>query len=353
LPDLGDVPRHRRPVGQRTWAAAAVGRSLKSKRQVCYSRPGGVAVAAAVVVDGLVRDYGQLRAVDGLSFSIGQGEIFALLGPNGAGKTTTVEILEGHRQRTSGTVSVLGHDPGTAGRDFREQIGIVLQEAGFDDDFTPRELVSLYRRMYPRRLGVDDVLELVGLEDKRDARVKTLSGGQRRRLDLALGLVGDPDLLFLDEPTTGFDPSARRKAWELVENLRGLGKTVLLTTHYMDEAEHLADRVAVIVHGRLVAIGTPDELGAGQSSSTISFRLPEEVDATALPKLDGGLIREGADWQLRTTHPTRSLRELTTWALDHDVELLSLSVGRPSLEDTYLELVGAQDRDAAVEGPRP
>ncbi|NJD27361.1 MAG: ABC transporter ATP-binding protein [Chloroflexi bacterium] len=304
----------------------------------------------AVEVGNLCKDYDGLRAVDGLSFTIEAGEIFALLGPNGAGKTTTVEILEGHRHRTSGTVSVLGLDPQTAGRDFRERIGIVLQEAGFEEDFTPRELVSLHRRMYPRRLGVDDVLELVGLEDKRDARVKTLSGGQRRRLDLALGLVGDPELLFLDEPTTGFDPSARRKAWELVDALRGLGKTVLLTTHYMDEAEHLADRVAVIVKGRLVAIGTPDQISAGREvRSVISFRAPGGLGLEDLPALDGGVTQSGTDWQFETAHPTRSLHELTRWAVDQAVELESLSVGRPSLEDAYLALVGAEAREPVGE----
>jgi ABC-2 type transport system ATP-binding protein len=306
-------------------------------------------MVAAVVVEGLCKEYGSLRAVDGLSFTIEEGEILALLGPNGAGKTTTVEILEGHRDRTSGTVSVLGFDPQTAGREFRERIGIVLQEAGFDEDFTPRELVSLHRRMYPRRLGVDDVIELVGLEDKRDARVKTLSGGQRRRLDLALGLVGDPELLFLDEPTTGFDPSARRKAWELVENLRGLGKTVLLTTHYMDEAEHLADRVAIVVKGRLVAMGTPDEIGRGRSAaSVISFRLPEDVPVAALPALDGSFTRNGSNVELQTTHPTRSLHDLTAWAIEQSVELPSISVGRPSLEDAYLALVGEEGRADTV-----
>jgi ABC-2 type transport system ATP-binding protein len=304
---------------------------------------------AAVVVEALCKDYGSLRAVDGLSLTIEEGEIVALLGPNGAGKTTTVEILEGHRERTSGSVSVLGHDPQTAGREFRERIGIVLQEAGLDEDFTPRELVSLHRRMYPRRLGVDDVLELVGLEEKRDARVKTLSGGQRRRLDLALGLVGDPELLFLDEPTTGFDPSARRKAWELVDNLRGLGKTVLLTTHYMDEAEHLADRLAVIVRGRLVALGTPEELGAaGGETSTVSFRLPAGLSPADLPALDGQIVQNGMEWQLETAHPTESLHELTSWAIAHSIEVPSLSVGRPSLEDTYLGLVAAHDREAGV-----
>jgi ABC-2 type transport system ATP-binding protein len=297
---------------------------------------------SAVVVDALCKDYGGMRAVDGLSFSIEAGEIVALLGPNGAGKTTTVEILEGHRNRTSGSVSVLGHDPQTAGREFREQIGIVLQEAGLDEDFTPRELVSLYGRMYPRRLDVDDVINLVGLEEKRDARVKTLSGGQRRRLDLALGLVGDPELLFLDEPTTGFDPTARRKAWELVDNLRALGKTVLLTTHYLDEAEHLADRVAVIVKGRLVAFGTPEQLGAGDGGTAmVSFRLPPEIRPEELPHLDGALRQNGLDWELETRDSTRSLHELTTWAIERNVEMPALSVGRPSLEDAYLALVAA------------
>ncbi len=303
----------------------------------------------AVVVEHLRKDYGALHAVDDLSFTIAEGEILALLGPNGAGKTTTVEILEGHRDRTSGTVTVLGYDPGTAGREYRERIGIVLQEAGFDEDFTPRELITLHRRMYPRRLGVEDVIQLTGLEDKANARVKTLSGGQRRRLDLALGLIGDPDLLFLDEPTTGFDPGARRKAWELVENLRGLGKTVLLTTHYMDEAEHLADRVAVIVRGGLVAIGTPDEIsGDGTSTSTVTFRLPDDVDASDLPSLDGTLSREGAEFELQTASPTRSLEELTSWAVGRHIEIPALSIGRPSLEDTYLALVAAHDASGAV-----
>jgi ABC-type multidrug transport system ATPase subunit len=303
----------------------------------------------AVTVRELRKDYDGNHAVNGISFDIREGEIFALLGPNGAGKTTTVEILEGHRSRTSGEVSVLGHDPATAGRGLRERIGIVLQEAGFDEDFTPRELVTLYRRMYPRRLAVDDVLELVGLADKRDAAVKTLSGGQRRRLDLALGLVGDPDLLFLDEPTTGFDPTARRRAWELVDTLRDLGKTVLLTTHYMDEAEHLADRLAVVVKGKIVAIGTPDELeGATPARSVISFRLPEGVAADDLPHLDGGLEQDGVDWRFESTEPTRSLHELTGWALAHDVDVPSLSVHRPSLEDTYLALVAAHDPGAVA-----
>lgn len=297
---------------------------------------------SAIEVRDLHRHYGETRAVDGLSFLVDTGEVFALLGPNGAGKTTTVEILEGHRRRTSGQVQVLGFDPETGGRDYRERIGIVLQEAGFDEDFSPRELVGLYRGMYPRRLPVDEVIDLVGLGDKADAKVKTLSGGQRRRLDLALGLVGDPELLFLDEPTTGFDPSARRKAWELVESLRAMGKTVLLTTHNMDEAEHLADRVGVVVAGRLVALGTPAELGgAARSSSTITFRLPDGLAVSEVPDLGAVPRPQGEDWQLRTADPTLVLERLIGWARYRDVDLAGLTVARPSLEDVYLELVEA------------
>ena len=305
-----------------------------------FAIDGEVAVVNAIEVRDLHKHYGETHAVDGLSFRVEPGEVFALVGPNGAGKTTTVEILEGHRRRTSGHVEVLGFDPETGGRNFRERIGIVLQEAGVDEDFTPRELVRLYRGMYPRQLPVDGVIDLVGLADKADAKVKTLSGGQRRRLDLALGLVGDPELLFLDEPTTGFDPSARRRAWDLVENLRGLGKTVLLTTHYMDEAEHLADRVGVVVAGRLVALGTPAEIGGeARSSSTIAFRLPPGVVVSEVPDLGAELRPEGEDWQLRTAEPTMALERLLDWARLRDVALAGLTVERPSLEDVYLELI--------------
>ncbi|MCF6506639.1 ABC transporter ATP-binding protein [Blastococcus sp. MG754426] len=304
----------------------------------------------AVEVAGLRKRYGDLVAVDDLSFRIEQGEVFALLGPNGAGKTTTVEILEGHRRRDAGDVRVLGYDPQTGGREFRERIGIVLQEAGFDEDFSVRELVRLHRGLYPRRLGVDEVIDQVGLTDKRDARVKTLSGGQRRRLDLALGLVGDPELLFLDEPTTGFDPSARRRAWELVEGLRALGTTVLLTTHYMDEAEHLADRVGIVVRGRLVALGTPAELAAGQQDAVVSFRLPAGVAAADLPPLDGVPVADGLGWELTTPRPTATLHALTGWALERGLQVPALSVRRPSLEDVYLRLTGepADDGGAAT-----
>ncbi|MFP3712611.1 ATP-binding cassette domain-containing protein [Puerhibacterium sp. TATVAM-FAB25] len=301
----------------------------------------------AVTVEGLRKTYGDVVAVDDLSFAIEHGEVFALLGPNGAGKTTTVEILEGHRRRTAGRVAVLGHDPQARSRDLRERIGIVLQDAGFDEDFTVAELVRLHRSLYPRRLGAAAVIEQVGLAEKADARVKTLSGGQRRRLDLALGLVGDPDLLFLDEPTTGFDPSARRRAWVLVEGLRAMGKTALLTTHYLDEAEHLADRVAVLVHGRLVALGTPAELAARHRSAVVSFRLPDGAEAADLPTLDGTLTPEGAGWQLQTAQPTTVLHALTGWALARDLELPALTVRRPTLEDVYLALIG--DEAAAEE----
>jgi ABC-2 type transport system ATP-binding protein len=304
---------------------------------------------AVVEVSELRKVYGDNAAVDGVSFSIEEGEVFALLGPNGAGKTTAVEILEGHRTRTSGDVRVLGFDPETGGRSFREQIGIVLQDAGLDEDFTITEIVGLYQGLYPRSFEVDAIIEQVGLTDKRDARVKTLSGGQRRRLDLALGLIGDPSLLFLDEPTTGFDPSARRRAWELIEGLRSLGTTVLLTTHYMEEAEHLADRVAIIVQGRLIALGTPAELGAGRQDAAVTFRLPPGVGLADLPVFDEKPVAEGVEWQLTTAQPTAVLHTLTGWALRRDVEMPALTVRRPSLEDVYLELVSGQMAPEAVE----
>ena len=296
---------------------------------------------SAIVVRDLRKDYGDLAAVDGLSFEVADGEVFCVLGPNGAGKTTTVEILEGHRDRSGGEVEVLGFDPGTGGRAFRERIGIVLQEAGVDDEFTVRELVSLYRGMYPRRRDVDELIEMVGLVEKADARVRTLSGGQRRRLDLALGLVGDPDLLFLDEPTTGFDPSARRRAWELVDGLRGLGKTILLTTHYLDEAQHLADRLAVIARGRLIAMGTPEELGEAEGErALVSFRLPVGVSVADLPALGEDLNADGPQVTVHTATPTHTLARLTAWAADRGLELGSLRLDRPTLEDVYLRLIG-------------
>jgi len=293
-----------------------------------------------VVVEGLRKSYGAVAAVDGLDLTIEAGEVIAMLGPNGAGKTTTVEILEGYRKPDAGTVSVLGMDPQTGGRAFRERIGVVLQEAGFEEQFSPRELIRLHAGYYPHPRAVDDVISLVGLEEKADARVRTLSGGQRRRLDLALGIVGDPEMLFLDEPTTGFDPSARRKAWDLVDRLRDLGATILLTTHYLDEAEHLADRVVVIDHGRIVAQGTPEQLTASAGLATvISFRLPENVSAGDLPSIGEDLRLAGNVVEVRTQSATTDVNTLAAWAVGRGVELESLTLARPSLEDVYLDLV--------------
>ncbi len=293
-------------------------------------------------VEGLRRDYGSVQAVADVSFTVRDGEVFALLGPNGAGKSTTVEILEGHRERTAGTVDVLGHDPATGGSAYRERIGVVLQEAGFDEEFRVVELVEMYAALYRRHRDVDEVISLVGLSEKRDARTKTLSGGQRRRLDLALGLVGDPELLFLDEPTTGFDPSARRHAWELVASLRDLGTTILLTTHYMEEAERLADRVAVLVAGRIVAEGTPTDLMARDDTAVIDFRLPPGVTVDRLPPLSASPSRSGDEVVLETTDAVSDLWALTEWARTSGFELDGLTLTRPSLEDVYLQLTGGE-----------
>lgn len=298
----------------------------------------------AIVVEGLRKAYGETQAVDGVTLQVTHGEVVALLGPNGAGKTTCVEILEGYRRRDAGRVEVLGVDPERGGRAFRERIGVVLQEAGFEDQFSVLELVRLHAGYYPRPRPVDAVIEVVGLADKRHARVKTLSGGQRRRLDLALGIIGDPELLFLDEPTTGFDPAARRKAWELIDRLRDLGTTILLTTHYMDEAEHLADRLIVIDHGRVVAEGTAEQLAARSGARTVvSFRLPNAIVDTRLPDLAGTVRAAGATTEVVTTEPTRDLRSLTSWALDHGIALDGLALTRPGLEDVYLDLIEASD----------
>jgi ABC-2 type transport system ATP-binding protein len=308
-------------------------------------------VDAAIEVDGLVKAYGPLRAVDGISFRVAPGEVFAILGPNGAGKTTTVEILEGHRRADAGRVRVLGMDPAADGRAYRERIGIVLQSGAIERELTPLEALRSWRLAYPAPREPEEVLALVGLWDKREARIGTLSGGQQRRLDLALGLIGDPELVFLDEPTTGFDPAARREAWRLVERLADLGKTVLLTTHYLDEAQHLADRVAVIVRGRLVAIGEPSEIGAERTRMTrIGFGLPRGTGVPDLPvevrarasASDGRVVIE-------TRHPTEMVNVVTGWALARGLELHELSVTRPSLEDVYLEIVAERDdegRDA-------
>jgi ABC-2 type transport system ATP-binding protein len=295
---------------------------------------------AAVVVRDLHKNYGGVEAVAGVDLTIQRGEVFALLGPNGAGKTTTVEILEGYRRRTAGEVSVLGVDPESGDRALRERIGIVSQESGASLELTVAETIELYSAAYPRRLPVGEVVELVGLEDRPDARVRTLSGGQRRRLDLALAVAGDPDLLFLDEPTTGFDPSARRRSWSLVDNLRALGKTILLTTHYMDEAQNLADRVAVIARGRIVAEGPPGMLaGRANGAARVRFRLPAGVSPEVLPlPADAEVAVEHGLVSFRTDTPTRTLTPLMNWANGRCEELEELTVTRPSLEDVYLEL---------------
>ena len=277
-------------------------------------------VQTAIEVTGVRRAYGAVQALDGVDLSVRQGELLALLGPNGAGKTTLVEILEGHRRADAGEVRVLGHDPAERERAFLERIGIVLQEEGLDPNLNVGEAVALYSAAYPHPRPVDEVLELVGLAGRAGDRAATLSGGQRRRLDLALGIAGDPEVLFLDEPTTGFDPSARRQAWELIGRLRELGKTILLTTHYMEEAQVLADRVVVLAGGRVIADGDPDSLSEGGAESIVSYRL------------DGRHVR----YSTRT--PTADLAPLLCRAAERGEELEGLTVTRPSLEDVYLEL---------------
>ena len=277
-------------------------------------------MSTAVTVSELRKSYGEVEAVRGISFEIASGEIFGLLGPNGAGKTTTVEILEGYRERDAGSVTVLGADPARAGDSWREQIGVVLQSSAMYQTLSVAESLALFAGYFERPRDVAEVVQLIGLEEKRDAHVRTLSGGQRRRLDLGLALVGDPDLLFLDEPTTGFDPQARRRAWESISSLRSLGKTILLTTHYLDEAERLCDRVAVLRDGRIAAMGRPGELTGALPPTEIRYR------------------QNGRDVVLRTEEPTRLLNELTQKALAEGRELEALEVRRPSLEEVYLSL---------------
>ena len=278
---------------------------------------------AAIRVSDLHKRYGAHEAVRGISFEVPYGEVFCLLGPNGAGKTTTVEVLEGYRERSAGDVRVLGHDPARREREFRERIGVVLQSSESWATLTVAETLRVYAGYYERARNVDEVIALVGLEEKRNARVKTLSGGQKRRLDLAIALIGDPDLVFMDEPTTGFDPQARRNAWEMIRGLRSLGKTVLLTTHYLDEAQQLADRVAVIRDGLIVREGTPEEL-VSLSDTAIRYREDGELKV------------------INTAEPTRVLHELTAAAVARGRELEELEVRRASLEDVYLELLSEE-----------
>jgi ABC-2 type transport system ATP-binding protein len=280
---------------------------------------------SAILVRDLRKSYGTHEALRGISFEIAEGEVFGLLGPNGAGKTTTVEILEGYRRRDQGEVAVLGHDPERAGRGFRERIGVVLQQSQLWPTLTVAETHRMFAGYYQHPRDIEEVIAVVGLESKRDARVKTLSGGQKRRLDLGVALVGDPDLVFLDEPTTGFDPAARRAAWEMIRSLRSLGKTILLTTHYLDEAEQLADRVAVLLDGRIVREGTPAELTGGASETEIRYR------------------QNGREFVVRTMEPTRLLHELTAKALADGHELEGLEVRRPTLEDVYLLITAGHD----------
>jgi ABC-2 type transport system ATP-binding protein len=304
---------------------------------------------AVISVEGLRKSYGELEAVRGIDLEVAAGEIFAFLGPNGAGKTTTVEILEGYRSRSAGRVRVLGVDPQNADRNWRQRVGFVLQESRPVAELTPREAVEQYAGYYAHPREVDETVSLVGLEEKADVRTSKLSGGQQRRLDVALALVGDPELLFLDEPTTGFDPSARRQAWDVIVGLRKLGKTIFLTTHYMDEAQTLADRVAIISAGRIVAAGSPESLGGrGVPQTEIRFRLPDGTGAADLPvaeaRVEAGMVT------LNVADPVPALRELTTWAGQRGVGLPGLTVGAPSLEDVYLELTEGGGTDGAGEG---
>jgi ABC-2 type transport system ATP-binding protein len=294
-----------------------------------------------IEVEGLRKSYGDFEAVRGIDVHVDRGEVFALLGPNGAGKTTTTEILEGYRDLTAGTVSVLGYDPARGEQAMKQRIGIVLQSTGVDPFLTVRETVEMYGGYYPNPRPADEVIDLVGLGEKRDERVRRLSGGQQRRLDVAIALAGDPELLFLDEPTTGFDPSARRNAWEMVRSLVALGKTVWLTTHFMDEAQYLADRVAVIANGVIVAEGPPSSLaGRDQMQTTIRFR---PAAGTPAPPDLGQTADASGVLRLSTDQPTKMAHELTGWALDNGVDLEVFEISRPSLEDVYLELTGGEE----------
>ena len=305
---------------------------------------------AVIVARGLQKSYGSLAAVRGIDLEVEEGEIFAFLGPNGAGKTTTVEILEGYRSRSGGEVEVLGVDPARATTQWRSRIGVVLQSCQLEPLLSVRESLELYAGYYPSPRPVDETIDLVGLAGQRDQRAGKLSGGQQRRLDVALALIGDPDLLFLDEPTTGFDPAARRGAWGMIANLRQLGKTVFLTTHYMDEAQTLADRVAIIKGGQIVALGRPQELGGADAGRTsIRFRLPGGTGREALPSELGARANDrNGRLELRSEAPVRDLAVLCGWAVERAVELGDLEVVRPTLEDVYLTLTADQAVEAAA-----
>jgi ABC-2 type transport system ATP-binding protein len=281
-------------------------------------------VTPVVSVRGLTKSYRDFEALKGVDFELRAGEVFGLLGPNGAGKTTTIEILEGYRRRDAGEVEVLGADPESAGLDWRGRIGVVLQSSAMYENITVAEQLAQFAGYYEHPRPVDEVIELIGLEEKRDTRARRLSGGQRRRLDLGLALIGDPELIFLDEPTTGFDPGARRRAWETIRSLRGLGKTILLTTHYLDEVEQLADRVAVLREGRIVGSGTVQELVGGAPATEIRYR------------------RNGEVIVVETDEPTRVLHDLTEAAIQRGEELDGLEVRKPSLEEVYLSLTQAE-----------
>lgn len=302
----------------------------------------------AIQIKGLEKSYGDLAAVAGVDLEVAEGEVFALLGPNGAGKTTTVEILEGFRNRDAGDVLVLGRDPADGDLELKAQVGIVLQSTGMDPYLTVAETIDLFGSYYPHPRPTDEVIELVGLGEKRNERVTKLSGGQQRRLDVGIALAGDPALLFLDEPTTGFDPGARRNAWEVIKNLAALGKTIFLTTHYMDEAQFLADRVAIMAGGKILVEGPPSTLGGRDLGlSVIRFKAPVEVELPSEVRAAARVDNEYLEFSI--PNPTHFLHDLTSWALQHKITVEGLEVKRPSLEDIYLQMTGDGTRTEADE----
>ncbi|HVL52507.1 MAG TPA: ABC transporter ATP-binding protein [Actinomycetota bacterium] len=319
---------------------------MAASKQLKRGEP--ITADSAISVSGLRKSYGSLEAVRGVDLEVTEGEVFALLGPNGAGKTTIVEILEGYRDRDSGEVQVLGHDPQNDDSDLKSRIGIVLQSTGMDPYLTVAETLSLFGGYYPNPRSPEEIMELVGLTDKADVRVTKLSGGQQRRLDVGVGLAGDPDLLFLDEPTTGFDPGARRSAWDMIKALAATGKTIFLTTHFMDEAQYLADRVAIIAQGVIIAEGPPETLaGRDLGATVIRFKLS---DKTTLPAPVLATATEAGEFlEFSTSNPVYFLHELTGWALAHGLSLEGLEVNRPSLEDIYLQLTQPEEATAAEE----